>query len=69
MRKIVLYKTPTCPMCQVLIQELNKKNIDFTIVDDVEQLEEKEITFVPVLEINGERLNFKQALTWAREEA
>lgn len=56
-------------MCQVLIQELNKKNIDFTIVDDVEQLEEKEITFVPVLEINGERLNFKQALTWAREEA
>lgn len=63
---IILYKTPTCPMCKLLIKELEEANIDFKIIDDIEILEEKNITHVPILEVKGKYMNFQEALNWVR---
>lgn len=68
MDNVILYKTPTCQMCQLLIREMKEKNINYSIIDDAKTLEEKNIISVPVLEVGDKRLNFKQALSWIREE-
>ncbi len=60
-----LYSTPGCPMCQMLAQKMNEKNIKFEKVMDLDVLEEKNITHVPVLETDdGRLLNLPEALKY-----
>lgn len=60
---IILYSTG-CPRCNVLTQKLNSKNIEYTVVDDVEVMENKGIETVPVLEVGGQMMQFKEATDW-----
>lgn len=60
---VILYSTG-CPRCNVLIQKLNSKNIQYTVVSDVEEMEKKGIETVPVLEVDGQMLQFKEATDW-----
>lgn len=60
---IVLYSTH-CPKCNVLEKKLKQKNISYEEVNDVEVMKEKGYLSVPVLEVNGESMDFKSASDW-----
>ena len=60
---IKIYSTG-CPKCKILIKKLNEKNIKYEECNDTEIMKVKGIRFLPVLEINGDLLDFKQATEW-----
>lgn len=65
---VILYSTH-CPKCQVLEKKLDQKNIKYDIIDDEELMINKGFINVPILEVGGEKLNFKEAVDWvARQE-
>jgi glutaredoxin len=53
-----------CPKCNILKKKLNEKNIQYEECNDTEIIKAKGIQFLPVLEINGDLLDFKQATEW-----
>ena len=55
---IILYSTD-CPKCKVLKSKLDSKGIEYNVISDVDIMTSKGIDTVPVLEINGEMMNFK----------
>lgn len=62
--KATLYTTH-CPLCFVIQSKLSSKNIDFTEVTDVEKI--KKVSpdgSVPILEVDGKYMVFKEALEW-----
>ena len=62
--KNILLFSNNCPKCKVLIKKLNEKNIQYEECNDTEIMKAKGIQFLPVLEINGDLLDFKQATEW-----
>lgn len=60
---IKIYSTG-CPKCKVLLKKLNEKNIQYEECNDTEIMKAKGIQLLPVLEINGDLLDFKQATEW-----
>jgi glutaredoxin len=58
---LVLYTKVTCQRCDVLKAKLKAKNIEFIEVSDIDVMEAKGITFVPMLEVDGELLNLTKA--------
>lgn len=60
---IILYTTH-CPKCLVLEKKLASKNIEFEEITDNELMLKKGFTMVPVLEVDGKIMNFKEANTW-----
>lgn len=63
---IILYTTH-CPKCLVLEKKLASKNIEFEEITDNELMLKKGFTMVPVLEVDGKIMNFKEANTWINE--
>ena len=61
--KIILFSTK-CPRCVVLEKKLQQKNITYEEVNDVDIMEEKGYLSVPVLEVDGVSMNFKEASDW-----
>lgn len=60
---IVLFSTH-CPKCCVLEKKLQQKNIVYEEVNDVEIMKEKGYLTVPVLEVDGTSMNFKEAFNY-----
>ena len=60
---IKLYSTH-CPKCIVLENKLQQKNISFEEINDVEIMAKKGFMQAPMLEVNGEVMDFKQANDW-----
>lgn len=60
---IVLY-TIDCPKCKVLESKLKAKNISYNICKDENYMKENNLTILPCLEVNGNILNFKEAVEW-----
>lgn len=60
---IILYSTG-CPKCKILKERLNAANISFVEISDRDTILQKGIDVVPVLEIDGERINFSEAILW-----
>lgn len=58
---IILYTTG-CPRCRVLEAKLLQKHLTYTICEDESKMEEKGITSVPCLEIEGQIYEFGQAV-------
>lgn len=61
---MIKFYSTGCPKCKVLIKKLNEKNIQYEECNDTEIMKAKGIQFLPVLEINGDLLDFKQATEW-----
>lgn len=61
MPKATLYTT-NCPKCKILEAKLKSKNVEFDEIRDVKIMEEKGITSVPVLEIDGKMLGYLEAV-------
>ena len=58
---IILY-TVDCPKCKVLEKKLNNANISFEICKDTKLMAEKNISKLPMLEVDGKMLTFKEAV-------
>ena len=60
---IILHST-RCPKCKILETKLNQKNIEYTENNNVDLMLEKGFTTVPMLEVDGEVMDFKSANDW-----
>ena len=64
---MTLYTT-NCPKCLVLEKKLESKKIDHKKVEDIEKIleiaKEQGINTAPILEIDGEYLDFSHANTY-----
>lgn len=62
-KNIILY-TAHCPKCNILEKKLISKNINFKINEDLEEMINKGFTSAPMLEVDGEIYDYKQAVNW-----
>ena len=73
---IKVYSTPTCTKCKILKEKLQSKNIEYEEInlfqhkDLIDKFSKKGIMSVPIVEIDDEIMDFKQANDWVnkREE-
>lgn len=66
MEKVTLY-TIGCPRCNILVSKLDSASVKYSVCDDRELMEDLSITELPVLDVNGETMGFKQAVDWINE--
>jgi len=60
---IILYTTH-CPRCKVLEKKLQLKNIEYTINDNIEEMLALDMLTVPILSVDGENMEFSDAINW-----
>ena len=63
--KVVLYSTG-CPKCHVLKAKLDTAGVEYETVSDTEIMLQKGFLQVPVLEVEGEALDFLAAVNWIK---
>lgn len=66
---IKVYTSPVCPRCRVLKVKLDQKKIEYENIEDqneipFDKLNEKGIFSFPVLDIDGELLDYGHAINW-----
>lgn len=66
-RLITLYSTH-CPQCKTLETKLNKKNLEYTICDNIEIMQAKGFNSVPILDVDGTIYNFANAIKWVNSQ-
>lgn len=64
--KVVLYSND-CPRCKILKQKLDTKQIKYEIVSDIDVMEQKGFMMLPMLDVNGEVLEFGAAADWVNK--
>ena len=64
---VILYSTG-CPKCQVLKSKLDSKDISYELFDNKDKMIDKGFTNVPILEVDGEIMDFKRAVEWINKE-
>ncbi len=64
--QVILYSTG-CPKCKVLEAKLNRRKIEYQTVTDVDVMESKGFMSVPMLEVDGEIMNYREAVDWVNE--
>lgn len=64
---VVLYSTG-CPRCKILKSKLDKKGITYSVVDDVDKMLSMGMVVVPILEVDGVRMSFKEAINWINND-
>lgn len=65
---IIMYSTH-CPKCLILEKKLNAAGIDYNICEDEALMKEKGFDFMPVLEVDGQIMNFGEAVKWVNERS
>ena len=58
---IILY-TVDCPKCKVREKKLNNANISVEVCKDTKLMAERNISKLPMLEVDGKMLTFKEAV-------
>lgn len=66
MEQIILYSTG-CPKCKVLEAKLKQKGIEYEHIDNIDVMTEKGFMSVPMLEVNGNVMDFVTANNWINE--
>ena len=64
--KAILYSAH-CPCCEALEKRLRQAEIEYTVISNTEQILALGITHVPVLEIDGQQMNYPAAIRWLNE--
>lgn len=64
---VILYST-NCPRCKILKSKLDDKKVIYSIVNDVDKMLSMGMAVVPVLEVDGVRMNFKEAINWINND-
>ena len=65
--QVTLYSTG-CPKCKVLTAKLDSKNIQYSIISDIDIMTSKGINTIPVLDVDGNMLDFKAAVEWVNQK-
>lgn len=60
---VVLYSTG-CPRCKALEQALNRAGIVYDYCDNIDTIAGLGVKYVPVLEVNGDLMDYPAALGW-----
>ena len=60
---IKLY-TNHCRKCEILTAKLTEKNVLFEVEDNEETLKDLGLDFMPVLEVDGKRLEYLDAVNY-----
>lgn len=60
---VILYSIH-CPMCMVLEKKLQSANIDYKIETDEDLMLDKGFVTLPILEVDGNAMDFKAAIDW-----
>jgi len=60
---VILYST-NCPKCKVLEKKLDSVGVDYRVVTDVDVMEKKGFSSAPMLEVDGEVMEFGKAIKW-----
>lgn len=61
--KVIFYSTH-CPKCMVLEKKLQQKNISYDEINDIKTIRKTGYLTVPLLEVNGKIMDFKEAVDW-----
>lgn len=64
---IILYSTH-CPKCNILEKKLKEKNMEYQEINDIDLMINKGISSAPWLEVDGEMMDFNQAIKWINEQ-
>lgn len=64
---VILYSNH-CPQCKILERKLYDRNINFTEINDVDLMISKGFMSMPMLEVDGNVMKFKDALNWINKE-
>lgn len=65
---VILYTT-NCPNCKALKSELDKAGIIYETESNVSKMLELGLNEVPILEVNGCRMNKTDAINWIKKGA
>ena len=65
--EVILYSS-NCPKCNILEKKLRQANIDFTLDQDVDLMIAKGFMSAPMLEVDGQVMDFGQANNWIKEQ-
>ena len=57
-----------CPKCTILKKKLSQKDIEYTEVNDIQQMLDMGLQSVPWLEVDGQMMDFNQANQWINEQ-
>lgn len=63
---ITVYTTH-CPRCKILEKTLASRGVDYTAVEDVDTIVAKGFQMVPMMEVDGKVLDYKEAMFWIKE--
>lgn len=63
MQNITVYTTG-CPKCRILKQMLDSLELPYTENDDIKAMQDLGIQSVPVLEVDGDRMDFNAAVRY-----
>lgn len=64
---ITIYTTATCPKCKILKKKLDDKGIAYEEFTDEDEMQRMGIMSVPVLDVDGEQMDFPQAIKYVNE--
>lgn len=62
---MVLYTTG-CPRCEMLEKLLNDKGMKYEVCTDKDVMAGKGFKTVPMLEVDGKTMNYKDAVRWVQ---
>ena len=65
--EITLFTTH-CPRCKVLAKKLEQKGLKYNEVTDVEYMQELGFTTTPMLAVDCDIMDFKEAVDWLNTE-
>lgn len=63
----ITFYTTNCPKCKVLKKKLDMKGLRYNMVSDIEVMQNMGIRSAPTLMINGELMNFMEAIKWVNK--
>ena len=61
--KIILFSN-NCQKCKILKMKLDQKQTTYEECNDVDIMIEKGFMSMPMLQVNGETMNFNEAIKW-----
>ena len=64
----VIFHSTKCPKCKVMEIKMKQKNINYIENNDIDLMLSKGIKSAPCLEIDGEILDFTNAVKWVNNQ-
>lgn len=65
---VTLY-TIDCPKCKILEKKLSQANIEYEVCKNRETIVSKGFDLMPVLDVDGQFMNFGEAVKWVNKRS